>query len=337
MPDLEERFGALARSRPPDLWEDISRREPRFDPGPEPSGRQRVLVIGVALVVAAAGVGFVVRAFTGGVRHEGPPASSYASGISQDARAALLAKAMFLGRADGDPNPTSVQAVLTTRGQVDQVFGDRTGDPSEPVYLVQLTGSFVCEKCSAPFGGASPQAGPSMMFVMSTKLGLTDFGCCGAPKDLSSLGTVVDLLASPSSPSPGVAREASIYAALIKGGDENFGTGWVVDSICSGADHTPKVIDCAPMSSELKAVLLQDLGSRYRLVSDPAGLMKRIFAGSSKGTIHWVGPISGTGASVTVPSSYYCGGVCAGGGTRVVTERNGAWAVTGNVGGTWIS
>ena len=53
-----------------------------------------------------------------------------------------LKKGLVLARSNGDPHPTSIQAVLTTRGQVDRAYGDKTGDPSQPVYLVQLTGDY---------------------------------------------------------------------------------------------------------------------------------------------------------------------------------------------------
>jgi hypothetical protein len=91
------------------------------------------------------------------------------------------------------------------------------------------------------------------------------------------------------------------------------------------------------MDADLKAALQTDLGSGYKSIADPAGLQKRIFAGSLHATIHWIGPIAGSGNRVTVASSYYCGDLCAGGGTYVVSSQGGVWTVTGTIGGTWIS
>jgi hypothetical protein len=64
MTDLDERFRALDRLSPPDLWTDIERREPRAMPGPP--GVRRALAVAAALVVAAAGVTVAALAFLGG-------------------------------------------------------------------------------------------------------------------------------------------------------------------------------------------------------------------------------------------------------------------------------
>ncbi len=130
------------------------------------------------------------------------PASSI---IPSDAQSALLAKAMSYAKQNGDPNPSSIVAVATTRGRVEALgaWRDYTRSPSEPVYAVQLTGNFACARCSSPSASASPQGGASMMFVTSMDLKVTDWGCCGAPEDLSSLGNVVQLFPEPSSsPTP---------------------------------------------------------------------------------------------------------------------------------------
>src|SRR5438874_4220874 len=58
MPDLDERFRVLARTRPPDLWEEIRRREPSSSP---PVGRSRIrIVIAVASALLIAAVSFAV-------------------------------------------------------------------------------------------------------------------------------------------------------------------------------------------------------------------------------------------------------------------------------------
>ncbi|MBA3551768.1 MAG: hypothetical protein H0W27_02710 [Actinobacteria bacterium] len=63
MTRLEDRYRALSRAQGRDLWPDISTREPRADAGTaNPRGR-RALVAVLALVVAGAGLGLVVRAF----------------------------------------------------------------------------------------------------------------------------------------------------------------------------------------------------------------------------------------------------------------------------------
>jgi TolB protein len=63
MTNLGDRFEALSRARPPELWGDIEDREPR--PLPSPPTRRRAVAIVVALAVAAAGVGAAALTFSG--------------------------------------------------------------------------------------------------------------------------------------------------------------------------------------------------------------------------------------------------------------------------------
>jgi Tol biopolymer transport system component len=61
MADLKERFRSLDRVPAPDLWRDISRRQPAdLSLGPS---RGRIAVAALAFVVAAAGIGVAVKAF----------------------------------------------------------------------------------------------------------------------------------------------------------------------------------------------------------------------------------------------------------------------------------
>ena len=64
MPDIRERFGSLSRTPAPDLWPEIEGRPAR--PMREaPGGRPAVAAV-VALVIAASGLGFAIRAIEGG-------------------------------------------------------------------------------------------------------------------------------------------------------------------------------------------------------------------------------------------------------------------------------
>lgn len=64
MPSLEERFRLVTEVRPPDLWPDIGRREPRVVP--EPRRPRPALAASVALAVAVAGLALAFRAFLAG-------------------------------------------------------------------------------------------------------------------------------------------------------------------------------------------------------------------------------------------------------------------------------
>lgn len=63
MADLEARFESLRRARPPDLWPDIERRDPRRPIELSPSPARRAGVALIAFAVAAGAIVFVARAF----------------------------------------------------------------------------------------------------------------------------------------------------------------------------------------------------------------------------------------------------------------------------------
>lgn len=73
-----------------------------------------------------------------------------------------------------------------------------------------------------------------------------------------------------------------------------------------------------------------------RIAHRPERLMDRIFE-SGGATLHSFGPIEGSGTKVKVGYSYYCGGLCASGGTQIVELVEGEWEVTGSEGPVWIS
>ena len=72
MPDIRERFNVFNHLEPPELWTEAQHREPRSAVDPAPSPAKRVGVIVIAFVIAAAGIGFVMRAKSGAP----PPISS---------------------------------------------------------------------------------------------------------------------------------------------------------------------------------------------------------------------------------------------------------------------
>lgn len=63
MPSLEGRFRSLSRTPAPDLWRDIEGRDPRSMPATP--GARRAVAAGVALLVAAAGIGLAGLTFGG--------------------------------------------------------------------------------------------------------------------------------------------------------------------------------------------------------------------------------------------------------------------------------
>ena len=61
--DMEERFRALSRTDAPDLWEQVEGRLGRDELPQRPSAVRRAVVTLVALLVAAAGIAFAIKAF----------------------------------------------------------------------------------------------------------------------------------------------------------------------------------------------------------------------------------------------------------------------------------
>ncbi len=74
MPDSKRELRLLDRLDPPDLWDEIEHRGPS-PPTQTPPTPRRWLVGVLALAIAVAGVGFVVRAFTGGPAQLGSTSS----------------------------------------------------------------------------------------------------------------------------------------------------------------------------------------------------------------------------------------------------------------------
>lgn len=96
MPSVEGRFRSLSRTPTPDLWREIEVREPR--PASDESRGRRVLAGTIALLVAAAGLGFAALTFGGSE----PPTAAGTSGIGGSA----LANGAILFRVGGEGGTT---------------------------------------------------------------------------------------------------------------------------------------------------------------------------------------------------------------------------------------
>ena len=95
-------------------------------------------------------------------------------------------------RANDRDLPTTAQAVLTTRSQAEQAAGEGVPDP-QPVYLVQIPGSFVLSGASRP-AGVPPLGGTYLTFTVDPTLNsVLDLGLSDRPLDLAQLGPVIVL------------------------------------------------------------------------------------------------------------------------------------------------
>ena len=168
-------------------------------------------------------------------------------------------------------------------------------------------------------------------------------------------GSVVPDASGPGPGRPDVER-VPVYEGVLRylaGAD--LGGRWrhvyVESSICSGAADAGDPGDCpdsfsASEQAEL-AGRLRDLRGDVRFVdADEARQLRRGIFERKRGltlpvrgaVLLRVGRIEGVREGpVSVPGSYYCGGLCAGGATWLLRWGEGAWEVTGPKDGEWIS
>jgi len=131
-----------------------------------------------------------------------------------------------------------------------------------------------------------------------------------------ALAALLGVMSSCSSSPQDVGRDSAIYSAVITHwGPPVHHRGLVVRAICDGAAETPRG-GCHPMADVLETAIDAKLGDDYRFIDDPSP--ETIDQLSGRATVYWVGPIAEDGDRVTVPASYFCGGLCAEGKTDVV-------------------
>lgn len=104
----------------------------------------------------------------------------------------ILAIALAAAKANGDPRPTLIQHVLSTRRRAVQVTsGGDLVNGHEPVYAVEVRGRFLAADAPSPVG-ASPPRGSVLTLVLRASTGKPlDFGLSNKSAHLERLGRVV--------------------------------------------------------------------------------------------------------------------------------------------------
>jgi hypothetical protein len=114
--------------------------------------------------------------------------------------AQLVALAAGSARGLHDRSVTSALVVATTKNAAENWLepGAVPPGPTDPrVYVVVLSGKFVCTLCSAPAGAQLPH-GHSAQFIWQPGRGVTDFGLTAhAPWGIDRLGRVVTIALHP--------------------------------------------------------------------------------------------------------------------------------------------
>lgn len=108
---------------------------------------------------------------------------------------AIRQQAMETAKGNGDDHATA-QAVRTTFVNAERASDSGTDNvPDHAVWLVQLTGTFVCNSCSHPAGAKAPSGQYITVIVNAVPpYDSSVFGIGNRKVDLAKLGTVVTLL-----------------------------------------------------------------------------------------------------------------------------------------------
>lgn len=109
-------------------------------------------------------------------------------GLTKAKLAKLEAMVRTTAKADGDANPSSATVFASRRHEANIAAGAGSGVPgSQPVYLVVVRGTFVCNDCSRPAGAAPPHGDViTMVLARRTLRGLD--GGIGGKVDTSNVG-----------------------------------------------------------------------------------------------------------------------------------------------------
>ena len=114
---------------------------------------------------------------------EFPPLAKIVSSVSGSVKSNADPKAVA-------EQPASAEIVATTDTKAWALWGGSKDD--KPIYVVQVTGKFVCNGCSRPNGAGVAHGDAFQVFFDPSGTGF-GFGFSPTPKDLSTLGTVYRL------------------------------------------------------------------------------------------------------------------------------------------------
>lgn len=160
------------------------------------------------LGIGARGLGFISggACFVLAIAGCADPTNSAGSGSSGSStssdftfsNADITAFALKTAAADNDPQPQSIEWVLTNRDAAERLSNDgnpvNKGVASTTVYLVQMEGSFKHSSATPP-GDFKQPTGTFVTLVVDARTGeLYDYGLSGKSIELGVLGRVVTAL-----------------------------------------------------------------------------------------------------------------------------------------------
>ena len=179
---------------------------PRQRNGRGARGRPMLVIVVVLIVLGVVGASVAIAVTGSGSSSNASATASPTASVDAQTKQALLVRATQVSNLNAEnlkdvsatkPAATSGQAVLTTQGIVNEVFGQSSKDiPDDTVvYLVQLRGSFK-QRQALPAGApksAAGETGSVLLMVVSQEYEVIGMGIGNQPVDLSKIGAVVNL------------------------------------------------------------------------------------------------------------------------------------------------
>ncbi len=138
-------------------------------------------------------VGLVVVAAAGGLLLLTHSADAATDSLPSALKITLEREAGEFAEANGGSVPSSAEAVLTTRQTSQDALGGDIVSSDQPVYLVQMEGSFVANAAPRPYGAEAP-TGRTFWFLYDPAAQMTlDWGLGDHRADLTQLGDVFEI------------------------------------------------------------------------------------------------------------------------------------------------
>jgi hypothetical protein len=106
--------------------------------------------------------------------------------------ATLKAVAERFATVAGDVHPSTIRYVKTTRQAANKLVGTKV-NADQPVYMIQMTGTFAVPAAKVPTGGSAPKGTTLTVTVDAATGQVDDWGIDSTMHNLSALGTVAAL------------------------------------------------------------------------------------------------------------------------------------------------
>jgi heat shock protein HslJ len=197
MSRFEERIRGLDDVNVPDVWGMARVRDPQppQEPPPRPIGKMATIVLASAIAVTS--ISFVVSTLgREEVQREGVSARSEPpTWVAEEARR--------IASANGDPDPTSAEWVLTDGRTAGTAVGLSDGDSSIRRYVVMLHGEFIAYMASTPPGFDAPTGSFMRLAIDPETHQVTDWSVSDREVDVPGLQPFT--LPSPATTAPLVA------------------------------------------------------------------------------------------------------------------------------------